>query len=413
VTREEVLRTARIAVEQDPYLVESAAAVHVVTLDEFADANEPGAAAVLGTTDAALIPEGGDVMVYGDGGVGKTTLMVDLALHLAAGDDWLGIPIPRPRRVLLVENEGPRPLFRRKLQRKRDGWNGGALGDRVLVLEDPWGRLRFTDDEWKQRLADVVRDYEIDVVIAGPLTSSGMDAAGTLQEARDFIAHVDGARELCGRPIAIILVHHENKGGKVSGAWEGVGDTLLHVQQQGHGHVRLYVQKARWASEQHATTLQLVWADGDGFDLAEQEPSRPERTWNDIGDYVLAHGGCGWVEVEQEVSGQGEYLRRRRNQMLDAGELVNAGKGQRFALWHRDDPAKPPLFTTVSEGGHGSDNTVSATGDEGENRGRPSNRVPVSPLKGDTGRTDTVSTSPGNRERTDTRAVRDDEDIPF
>jgi hypothetical protein len=124
--------------------------LHVVTLDEFADSDEPGAAAILGTEDAGLIPEGGDVMTYGDGGVGKTTLIVDLGVHLAAGDDWLGIPVARPRRVLLVENEGPRPLFRRKLQRKRDGWTGSELGDRILVLEHPWGRLRFTDADWQQ-----------------------------------------------------------------------------------------------------------------------------------------------------------------------------------------------------------------------------------------------------------------------
>jgi hypothetical protein len=62
----------------------------------------------------------------------------------------------------------------------------------------------------------------------------------------------------------------------------------------------------------------------------------------------------------------------------------------------------------VSEGGHGSDNTVSDTGDEGENRGRPSNRVPVSPLKGDTGRADTVSASPDVSSRS-----ADDEDIPL
>ena len=44
-------------------------------------------------TRTTLIPEGGDVMVYGDGGAGKTTLCLDLACHLAAGDDWLGIPV--------------------------------------------------------------------------------------------------------------------------------------------------------------------------------------------------------------------------------------------------------------------------------------------------------------------------------
>ena len=48
--------------------------VRVVTLEKFVAVDEPGAAALLGTEDAALIPEGGDVMIYGDGGAGKTTL---------------------------------------------------------------------------------------------------------------------------------------------------------------------------------------------------------------------------------------------------------------------------------------------------------------------------------------------------
>jgi RecA-family ATPase len=33
-------------------------------------------------------------MVDGDGGVGKTTLTIDLSCHLAAGDDWLGLAVP-------------------------------------------------------------------------------------------------------------------------------------------------------------------------------------------------------------------------------------------------------------------------------------------------------------------------------
>lgn len=85
-----------------------------------------------------------------------------------------------------------------------------------------------------------------------------MEAAGTLQEVRDFLALVNDVRARAGRRFANVLIHHENRGGKVSGAWEGAGDTLLHVQQQSHGRLRLYVQKARWSSEQHATSLQLA-----------------------------------------------------------------------------------------------------------------------------------------------------------
>src|SRR5262249_1109406 len=108
---------------------------------EFADEDEAGASAILGDDENVVIGDNTDVLVYGDGGAGKTTLANALAVHLAAGDDWLGIPVPRPVRVGLVENEGPRPLFRRKLRRRFAGWSGSPLGDRLKMLKAPWGKV--------------------------------------------------------------------------------------------------------------------------------------------------------------------------------------------------------------------------------------------------------------------------------
>ena len=67
----------------------------------------------------------------------------------------------------------------------------------------------------------------------------------------------------------MILVHHENRAGTVSGAWEGSGDTLLHVEARGNGYTSVHIQKARWSSVHHNTTLDLAWTDGEGFRLKE------------------------------------------------------------------------------------------------------------------------------------------------
>ena len=239
----------------------------IVTLEEFAAVEEAGAAPVIGEPDRILIPEGGDVMFYGDGGAGKTTLTIDLACHLAAGADWLEIPVPRPRRVLLIESEGPRPFFRKKLARKLEAWQGPSLAGRVLVFEQPWATVRFDAEDWRTKLAQLVRDLELDVLIAGPLTRLGMDTGGTLQEVRTFMDLVADVRRQSERPLTVVLVHHESKAGAVSGAWEGAGDSLFHIQAAGNGHTVLHVQKARWDSERHGKTLHLAWADGDNFRL--------------------------------------------------------------------------------------------------------------------------------------------------
>jgi hypothetical protein len=243
---------------------------HIASLAEFAAVDEPGADALLGDQENALIPEDSDVMFYGNGGAGKTTLTVDLGFHLAAGDAWLGIPVARAARVLLVENEGPRPLFRKKLDRKVKAWKGSPLEDRLGVLDEPWGEFDFADEGWRDTLAAAIREQQIDVLIAGPVTRLGMNEAGTLQQVRDFLKLVQAVRRKAGRRVAVILAHHENKGGTVSGAWEGSGDTLLHVEARGNGSTDLEVQKARWSPEHHGAKLKLAWAAGEGFTVKDE-----------------------------------------------------------------------------------------------------------------------------------------------
>jgi hypothetical protein len=301
--------------------------IEVTTLADFVAVDEPGADALVGDEDDALIPEGGDVMLYGDGGAGKTTLSIDLACHLAAGDDWLDIRVARPVRVLLIENEGPRPLFRRKLKAKIAAWSGGPVADRVVVLEQPWGRFTFANAGWREVLATTVREKEIDVVIVGPVTRAGMDEAGTLQEVRDFMALVAELRERSRRRIVVVLIHHENKGGAVSGAWEGAGDTLLHVQGQGHGRTRLYVQKARWSSAHHGTTLSLLWADGDGFTVEEPNEIDDETLAEQILAFIRENPGTSWTPAENAAAGVRRERRKAvRDALLADRKIVNVVK---------------------------------------------------------------------------------------
>jgi hypothetical protein len=298
-----------------------------VTLEAFIAVDEPGAAPLVGDEDAILIPEDGDVMFYGDGGAGKTTLSIDLAYHLAAGEPWLGIPITRPVQVLIVENEGPRPLFRQKLRLKHEGWEGSSIAERIRVVEAPWADLTFADEMCRAALAALICGLELDVVIVGPVTRSGMNDAGTLQHVRDFMVLVNDARRRAGRHCTFILIHHENKGGQVSGAWEGAGDTLFHVQGQGHGRTRLYVQKARWSSSHHATTMNLLWADGAGFELDEN----PDLDDLALADLIVAAitqtPGTAWTQVERSIKGvRSGRLRGIRDGLFADKKIVNQTK---------------------------------------------------------------------------------------
>ncbi|OAI56163.1 hypothetical protein AYO48_00035 [Gaiella sp. SCGC AG-212-M14] len=316
-----------------------------VSFEAFAAVDEPGANALLGDADEAVIPENGDVMFYGDGGAGKTTLAIDLACHLAAGDPWLGLPVARPVRVLLLENEGPRPLFRQKARRKLQGWTGSPLEDRLQVIEAPWARFTFDEDACLKALASVVSMREIDVVIVGPVARSGMNEAGTLQEVRDFMALVAEVRRLAARLLTVILIHHENKGGGVSGAWEGSGDTLFHVQAQGHGKTRLYFQKTKWSSSHHGTTLNLLWADGESFAVEDKPELDDETLAAQIIAAIRKDPGAGWTKVEKATPGVGRDRRMGvRDRLLGRGEIVNVGKDD-GALGYCEEAKKARLYT--------------------------------------------------------------------
>jgi hypothetical protein len=333
----------------------------IVTLEEFAAVDEPGAAALVGDASSVLIAEGSDVMLYGDGGAGKTTLSIDLAFHLAAGDDWLQMPITRPARALIIENEGPRPLLRKKLARKLAAWNGSSLDGRVRVFEHPWGQFSFAPAEWRTKLAEIVSEHEIDVLIAGPLTRIGMDSAGTLQEVVAFMGLVADMRQQCGRLLTVVLVHHENKGGAVSGAWEGSGDTLLHVQGAGNGHTVVFVQKARWASDRHGTTLKLAWTEGEGFRLEGDRDYLAEivellsdgqwRTAKQISAPVDEGGiGAGETAVKATLNQNPERFESRTG--MDAKAL---GKPKNTVLWNvrsgSNAPDSPSAFSGGAEDG--------------------------------------------------------------
>jgi hypothetical protein len=301
--------------------------LNTVPIAEFAAVDEAGAKPLVGGNDDIVIPVNGDVMFYGDGGAGKTTLGIDLACHLGAGNTWLGIPVAAPCRVLIVENEGPRPLFRAKVRRKLAGWTGAALEDRVRIVEAPWARFTFARVEWRVALAERIRTEEIDVVIIGPIVAAGMNDAGTLQEVRAFIALCDEVRQLAGRLVTIILIHHENKGGKVSGSWEGAGDTMIHVTGAGNGHTRMFIQKARWSTTWHSKTLDLVWTDGEGFAVEV----RSEVTDDDLAEVitaaVAAEPGTGWGKIEKSTTGTAARKRAIRDRLLRAGIIVNVDRG--------------------------------------------------------------------------------------
>jgi hypothetical protein len=150
-----------------------------VSFEDFAGVDEPGTEPILGTPDEVVIPKGADVMMYGLPGANKTTLVDDLAFHVAAGRDWLGIECPSALNVLLVENEGPRALRRRRLRARAKGLTRLEHPRGLYVWESPWASVRLNDERWRDALAEQIASAEIDLCPIGPLRALGMEGHGS------------------------------------------------------------------------------------------------------------------------------------------------------------------------------------------------------------------------------------------
>ncbi len=321
------------------------------TLEEFAAVDEPGAEALARATDGegTVIAAEGLVIVYGDGGAGKTTLVVDLCFALATETAWLGIVgVDRRLRVALIENEGPRQEFRKKLERKIAATDA-QLDGRIVILEDPWAEFSFALEQHRAWIAAAIDTADIDLLVVGPLASVGAKGGGTPEEIEEFVKLLRDVRNRCTRKFAALLVHHENRAGQISGAWERAPDTLMHIQAQGHGRTRIYWQKVRWSSALHETSTHLLWAEGESYTVEKKPDVTPDTIAENLLAAIGENGGASWTKIrdlndddgKKIIAGNTTEKAKIRDRLLAEGVIVNTARKGLYNLWRADDPACP------------------------------------------------------------------------
>jgi RecA-family ATPase len=86
-----------------------------------------------GWIEPGLLPPQGILFVGGEPKVGKSLLVANLALALAAGQDGAGFRVPASRRVLICQFELPVPQFVSRLAVMRH--QIGAAADQNLLVD--------------------------------------------------------------------------------------------------------------------------------------------------------------------------------------------------------------------------------------------------------------------------------------
>ena len=184
--------------------------------------------------EPGLLPAQGILFVGGEPKVGKSLLVANLALALAAGSQRLGFPISTPRRVLVCQFELPLPHFVTRLTVMRSAL-GTAADHRLLVDTRATGHLLSTPQGLEHFLL-AAKAASAEVIVLDPLYSmhdqDENDTRAMAALCQSLLRLRDASR------AALVLVHHTRKSisrEEIGSAFRGssalhaVGDNYLLV----------------------------------------------------------------------------------------------------------------------------------------------------------------------------------------
>ena len=176
--------------------------LELINAADWIETEPPPPDQILGDTFDA----GDKVAVIGASKRRKSFFVLQLALHLAAGRDFLVWKVPRPRKVLLVQMEVKTDHFHRRLRRMAEilGLSRDTVGDNLRIINSRG------EEHSMEAVGASAREIGAEMIIFDPLyklvagdENASVDLKPVLKEF-DRLAGATGA--------AVAYVHHDAKG---------------------------------------------------------------------------------------------------------------------------------------------------------------------------------------------------------
>ena len=268
--------------------------------------------------EPGLLPPQGILFVGGEPKVGKSLLVANLALALAAGSNRAGFTVSAARRVLVCQFELPTEQFVARLAAMR-GSMGAAADNNLLVDTRASGHL-LNAPQGLNHFLSAARAAAAEVIVLDPLYSAHDQDENDTRSMAALCQSLLRLRE--ASKAALIVVHHVRKSitrDEIGSAFRGssalhaVGDSYLLLTRPS-AHLAASVElrfQFRYAAAPPARWLHLdprtLW-----FSAAGVAPAQAE----------LARKKVELLDVTQSLAGLGERVRcnQLREQIMQRTE---------------------------------------------------------------------------------------------
>jgi len=177
-----------------------------------------------------VFDEGDPLVLYSPGGVGKSALTLNLALHLAAGTHttplWGKFNTPKPRRTVFVQSENSLKATHERVVKMCRGNPEFQTGLSNVFFPNnndaiTWSGF-FDDPKFQQEVIRLIKGIEdaesekIDLMVVDPLISYHSQDENDNSRMRSTLDAISAvSNELKVTPV---VVHHANKDGGLRGA---------------------------------------------------------------------------------------------------------------------------------------------------------------------------------------------------
>jgi len=256
-----------------------------------------------GWIEPGLLPPQGILFVGGEPKVGKSLLVANLALALAAGQDRAGFTVPAARRVLVCQFELPVPQFISRLGTMRRAL--GAAADHNLLLDTRAAGHLLSAPQGMSHFLQAAREACAEVIVVDPLYSTHDQDENDTRSMAALCQSLLRLRE--ASRAALIVVHHVRKSiGRYEIGSAFRGSSALHAV--GDSYLLLTRPSPQFATVElrfqfrYAAPLPSRWLQLDGHTLWFSPAGQPPAA-TPVRRKVEKH------DVRQVLAGIGETVR--------------------------------------------------------------------------------------------------------